>query len=261
MNASPLRESDLHSVEEGDPSRRADRWSAIARRTVYFGHQSVGSSVCAGVEELTRDYALPLRLVQTREPEIVTGPAFVHFLAGQHRDYASKNAAVLRLLESESRARNPVVLLKYCYGDITYPGEYNLLFDAYRDTVEAIQFEHPDVTLVHATIPLTIVENGFKARTKVYLGRTSRRDAAIARHRYNELVRAEFGVAEPLFDVAKIQATQPDGTVAGFTVAGSMIQTLASGNTADGTGLNAQCSRVAAETLLDVVADVIEATR
>lgn len=261
MSAIPLRESDLHSIEEGDPSRRASRWSAISERTVYFGHQSVGSSVCAGVQGLANDYALPLRLVQTREPETVTGPAFVHFLAGQHRDYASKNAAVLRLLESESRARNPVVLLKYCYGDITYPGEYNLLFDAYRDTVEAIQFEHPDVTLVHATIPLTTVENGFKARTKVYLGRRSRHDAAIARHRYNELVRAEFGLSEPMFDVARIQSTEPDGTVAGFTVGGSMIETLAPANTLDGTSLNAQCSRVAAEALLDVVADVVEATR
>jgi hypothetical protein len=261
MTASPLRESELHSIGEGEISRRTSRWSAIAQRTVYFGHQSVGSSVCAGVQGLAKDFALQLRLVQTREPESVSGPAFVHFLAGQHRDYASKNAAVLRLLESETRARNPVVLLKYCYGDITYPREYNLLFDAYRDTVDTIEFEHPDVTFVHTTIPLTTVESGFKARTKQYLGRTSRRDAAIARHRYNELVRAEFGLSELIFDVARVQATGPDGLVAGFNVGGSMIETLASENTADGTDLNVRCGRVAAAALLDVLSDAIEGVR
>ena len=261
MIASALRESELPSLEEGDPSARTSRWSAIANRTIYFGHQSVGSSVCTGVEGLAKDYAVGLRVVQTHEPETVTGPAVVHFLAGQHRDYASKNAAVLRLLESETRARNPVVLLKYCYGDITYQREYRLLFDAYRDTVDTIQFEHPDVTLVHTTIPLTIAETGLKARTKQYLGRTSTRDAAIARHRYNELVRAEFGASEPIFDLAKVQATRPDGMVAGFTAGGSTIETLAPENTADGTGLNPRCSRIAAEKLLDVLADVIEAAR
>lgn len=258
MTASPL-EFELQTVDEGDRSGRTSRWSAIAQRTVYFGHQSVGTSVCAGVEGLAKEYALGLRLVQTREPESVTGPAFVHFLAGRHRDYASKNAAVLRLLESETRARSPVVVLKYCYGDITHQGEYKLLFDAYRDTVDTIQFEHPDVTLVHTTIPLKLAESGFKARTKHYLGRTNGRDAAIARHRYNELVRAEFGVSEPIFDLAKVQATRPNGLVAGFAAGGSTIETLAPENTTDGTGLNSRCSRVAAEKFLDVLSDAIEA--
>ena len=261
MNASPLRESGLHSIEEGDPSRRTSGWAAIAQRTVYFGHQSVGNSVCAGIEELAKEYELGLRLVQTREPESVAGPAFVHFLAGQHRDYASKNAAVLRLLESDTRARSPVVLLKYCYGDIAHQHEYNLLFDAYRDTVDTIQFEHPDVTLVHITIPLTIAESGLKARTKQYLGRTNGRDAAISRHRYNELLRAEFGISEPLFDLAKVQAMRPNGMVAGFPAGGGTIETLAPENTADGISLNTRCSRIAAEKLLDVLSDAIEAVR
>ncbi len=261
MTARPQWEPELGPFGDGSSSLRTSRWSAIADRTVYFGHQSVGTSLSRGVEALATDFAIPLRVVQTHEPESVTGPAFVHFLAGRHRDYASKNAAMLRLLESETRARNPVVLLKYCYGDIDHPRECTPLFEAYRDTVEAIQFEHPDVTLVHATIPLTTVDTGFKARTKRFLGLTGRRDAAIARHRYNELVRAEFGLSEPIFDLAKVQARQLDGTIAGFKAGGSVIETLAPEHTADGTNLNPQCSKAAAETLLDVISDAIEAGR
>jgi hypothetical protein len=258
MIASPLREPDSCVSLDASACARSSRWSVIAQRTVYFGHQSLGSDVCAGVQELATDYALPINMVQTREPENVAGPAFVSFLAGRHRDYASKNAAMLRLLESAARARNPVVLLKYCYGDVSSSREYTMLFDAYRDTVDTIQFEHPDVALVHTTIPLTTVESGLKARTKRYLGRATRREGAVARHRYNELLRAEFGGFEPIFDVAQVQATSADGTTAGFISEGIRIETLAEDNTTDGIALNSASRRVAAEVLLDVLSTVIE---
>jgi hypothetical protein len=258
MTVSSLHEPEPCAAEDLTSSPRPSRWSLVARRTVYFGHQSVGSDVCAGIRDLATDYSLPLTLVQTREPESVTGPAFVSFLAGRHRDYASKNAAMLRLLESPTRARNPLVLLKYCYGDITSPSEYRMLFDAYRDTVDTIEFEHPDVALIHSTIPLTTVESGFKARTKRYLGRTTRRDAALGRHRYNELLRAEFGGFEPIFDIAQVQALNADGTISGFASDGSKIETLAVENTAGGTDLNPRCRRLAAEALLDLLSTVVE---
>ncbi len=259
MTASQLREFQL-VPENGGASPRL-RWSVIALRTVYFGHQSVGNAIVAGVEEFTQEHELPLQVVLTRDPAAVAGPAFVHFLAGQNRDYASKNAAVLRLLESPTRAQRPVVLLKYCYVDVDSTADASGMFEAYRDTVDTIQFEHPDVTVVHATVPLTMVESAFKSGAKQLLGRPTRRDAAIARHRYNELVRAEFKGTDPIFDLAKIQATQPDGVVAGFTAGGCMIETLAPDNTDDGGHLNARCQRAAAEALLDLLSDVIEAGR
>ena len=257
MSAFPLRE--LNPEQCGNSA--ASRWSAIADRTVYFGHQSIGNAVVAGVEELTREHVLPLRVVQTRDPAAVTGPAFVHFLAGQNRDYASKNAAVLRLVESRARAQRPVVLLKYCFVDLYAPADAPTMFEAYCDTVEAIQFEHPDVTVVHSTIPLTTVEGTFKSGAMQFAGRPTRREAAIARHRYNELVRAEFTDAQPIFDLARVEATQLDGTLAGFTAGGCMIETLASDNTDDGSHFNARCQRAVAETLLDVLSDVIEGAR
>src|SRR5436309_3331411 len=112
MSASPLRELQPDPGENGVGSAIGwSRWSVIAERTVYFGHQSVGSGVVAGVERLAQEHSLRLRVVQAREPATLTGPALIHFLAGQNRDYASKNAAVLRLLESRTRAQRPVVLL------------------------------------------------------------------------------------------------------------------------------------------------------
>jgi hypothetical protein len=260
MSASPLRElrPEPHGNGTGSPIDWS-RWSVIARRTVYFGHQSVGSGIVAGLEGVTQEHALPLRVVQTGEPATVSGPAFVHFLAGQNRDYASKNAAMLRLIESPTRALRPVVVLKYCYMDINSPADPAMMFEAYRDTVDTMQFGHPDVTVVHATIPLTTVEGAFKSGARQFVGFPTRREAAVARQRYNDLVRAEFKATEPIFDLAKVEATQPDGMLTGFTAGGCMIETLAPHNTYDGGHLNARCQRAAAAALLDVLSDVIEA--
>jgi hypothetical protein len=262
MSASSLRELPPEVRASGATvSIASSRWSVLARRTVYFGHQSVGSGIVAGVEGLMREYEILLRVVQSPEPTGVTGPAFVHFLVGQKRDYASKNAALLRLLESSTRPQRVLVLLKYCYGDIKCLSDAATMFGAYRDTVDTIQSEHPDVTVIHATIPLTTVESALKSRAKQVIGHPSRREAAVGRHRYNELVRNEFGSSEPVFDVAKVEAAQADGTAAGFTSNGSLIETLAPRNTHDGAHMNRRCQRTAASALLDVLSEVIEADR
>jgi hypothetical protein len=260
MSASQILEQEGPGVNAApDLASRFLRWSRIAERTVYFGHQSVGASLCTAVGSLASEQGLPLKLITTHEPEKVIGPAIVSFHVGRHRDCASKNAAILRLLESRTRAGNPVVLLKYCHGDIVGADDYAMLFNAYRDTVEMIQFEHPDVTVVHSTIPLTAVESSLRARARRYLGRTTRRQAAVGRHRYNELVRAEFGLTQPLFDVARVQATGVNG-IATFRSGRNRIEVSAPENTVAGVNLSSGCLRAAAESLLDVLSAAVEAS-
>jgi hypothetical protein len=249
-------EAEFHGKGAGTLMR--PRWSGVGGRTIYFGHQSVGNGVVAGIERFRNEYALPLRVVQTREPATVSGPAFVHFLAGDNRDYASKNAALLRLLDCRTRAERPIVLLKYCYVDLISVTESETMFEAYRDTIETLQFAHPDVTVVHSTIPLTTVEGGLRATAEKFLGRQTQREAAVARHRYNELMRFEFGGASPIFDLARVEATRADGTLASFTMSGALIETLAPENTYDGGHLAPRGERAAAHALLDVLAGVIE---
>ena len=236
----------------------AVRWGAVANRTIYFGHQSVGRDLIAGINRLNEDGAIGLSLIQTEDPTSLTGPAFVHFLAGNNRDYASKNAALLRLLKTRKEADGAIVLLKYCYVDISGDLDPVTLFSAYCEMTETIQSEYPDVTVLHSTIPLTTVENIFRARASQIMGRPTLRNASIARHRYNELLRAEFGGIQPIFDLARVEATRPDGTLAGFMSRGALVETLAPENTYDGGHLTPECQLAAAEELLNVLADVID---
>src|SRR4051812_44497592 len=191
----------------GLPTTDAERWRTVSKRAVYFGHQSVGDNIAAGIERLNGEMALGLRLVETNEPSAVAHPAFVHFHAGRNQDPASKNAALVKMLESRPRPDHAIVLLKYCYVDIEQGRDVEAMFASYLATVRTIRSRFPDVTIVHSTVPLTTVESSMKARAKQPLGKPSVRQGAIARQRYNVLVRAAFADREPLFDIAKIEST------------------------------------------------------
>jgi hypothetical protein len=233
------------------------QWASIATRTVYFGHQSVGNDVLAGVRSWNDELALGVRVVQTRDRASVAGPALVHFLAGQNGDFASKNAALLRFLDGRASADNPIVLLKYCYVDVHAGTDVRSQFDEYLDTAATIAVDHPDAVLVHTTIPVTsTVEGPLKARAKRFLGRNTLRAAAVRRHRYNALVRAEFSGREPMFDIALAESTRPDGKRGGFVEGGEDIETLAPEYTSDGGHLNWVGQRAVAASFLNALAEV-----
>jgi hypothetical protein len=234
------------------------RWIRLAERTFYFGHQSVGNDIVAGLEGLTEQHALGIRFVQTRTPAAVAGPAFVHFLAGGNADPASKNAALVQVLDARPAADRGIALLKYCYADVHAASDVRRLFDEYRAMAATIRSRHPDVTVVHTTVPLTTVESETKARVKRLLGRGTVRAAAAARQRYNELVRDAFRGREPLFDIAAVEAGECRGARANFSYEGRAVETLVPGYTYDGGHLNSSGRAVVARALLDVLADVVE---
>jgi len=237
------------------------RWRSIAACAVYFGHQSVGDDIAGGIDRLNAELSLGLRLVETHAPAAVAHPAFVHFHAGGNQDPASKNAAMLRILHARPRADRGIVLLKYCYVDIGRDTDVTAVFNAYRAMVRAIRSRYPDVTVVHTTVPVTTVESAVKAEVKRLMGRRSVRQDAIARHRYNALVRAEFAGRDLLFDIARIEGTRADGTRVQFEWKGEQIELLAPEYTRDGGHLNARGQALVAKELLNVLAGVAETDR
>jgi len=250
----PFADGDELGLQRGDVTR----WRAVARRPVYFGHQSVGEDITAGLAALNDEFDLGLRIVQTRVPAAVAHPAFVHFHAGRNQDPASKNADLLKILAARPRPDHALVLLKYCYVDVDHSTNVAAMFAAYMATVETIRARHPDVTLIHATVPLTTVETPTKARVKRLLGRHTAREDAIARQRYNALMRVAFAGREPLFDIARLEAAQADGKRSSYTFGEQEIEVLAEENTRDGGHLNQKGQRLVARELLNVLAKTIE---
>ena len=228
--------------------------ASVAATHVYFGHQSVGANILAGLREISaRPTAPRLTIASTRDLTGVAAPALVEFTIGENGDPASKSADFSAAIDALGPDASGIALFKYCYLDITPHTDVAQLFAAHRASVRALQSRHPRLTFVHVTAPLTTAEPASKALLKRMLGKSSSRDANLKRNEFNALLRREFQ-GEPIFDLARIESSRADGSRAFFTAAGDTVYTLAPELTDDGGHLNADGRRAAAEELLTVLA-------
>ena len=234
--------------------------SAVTTRRIYFGHQSVGNEIIAGIESLQSNQRPRLNLVQTKDLVAVAGPALVHFLVGRNEDPTSKNEEFLRVLDARPKPDHPIALLKYCFVDAKSPQDAPSIFEGYRRTVDAIHRRHPDVTVVHVTMPLTTTESAFRARVKRWLGRQVNRDLSIKRQAYNALLRATYEGREPIFDIAEVESSRDDGSRSFFMNAGDTVFTMAPEYTYDGGHLNELGRKRVATHFLDILARLAPST-
>jgi lysophospholipase L1-like esterase len=230
----------------------------LAEARVYFGHQSVGRNIVDGLRDLGagRNGSQP-RIVQSRE-RISTTPALVEFTIGENGRPESKMkdfAAALQQIDDRAAA---IAMFKYCYLDITPETNVELLFESHRKALEEMRARHPNLTFVHVTAPLTRLESGPRFIAKRLLGKPTTRDANVKRNRFNAMLREEY-VGEPMFDLAMVESTRPDGSKSFFNQGTDVVYTLAPELTDDGGHLNAAGRRAAAEEFAAVIARVAAA--
>lgn len=229
----------------------ASAWDRLAGRRIFFGHKSVGDNLVAGLEDLVRQQPqLRLRVVRTSDPADFAAPVFGHAHLGTNGDPRSKLAAFADLMSGPLGACVDVAFFKFCYVDVTADTDVPALFADYRATLDRLRLARPRVTFVHVTVPLTVRPTGPKAAVWRLLGRP---DNNVARCRFNELLRKEYAGRAPLFDLARCEATAPDGFVRGHEVAGLRVEGLWAAYSDDGGHLNAAGRRWAAEALLVVL--------
>ena len=229
---------------------------ALAGRRIYFAHQSVGGNLMSGVEEILKAHAdAKLNIVETHDPAAVAGPAFIHFKAGRNEDPRSKNADFVRVLDTRPRPDGGIAMLKYCFLDVSLGSDVDAIFSDYRSMVADLKQRHPDLTLVHVTMPLVTDQTGLKASIKRVIGRPTTRDVNLKRGHFNALLRKEFA-REPIFDLATLEATRADGTVDRSAIGGEEVLALAVENTNDGGHLNTTAERRLAGQLLNLLASV-----
>jgi lysophospholipase L1-like esterase len=161
--------------------------------------------------------------------------ALVHALIGENRHPVGKLKNFDATLRGGLAEQVDVAALKFCYIDIRWNSDVEDLFARYQDTLAQLESDYPQVRFVHMTVPLTTGPYGVRDHLKVLVGR----DDNAARERYNDLMREAYG-EEQLFDLARLEATEPDGSV--------REQQLFGGYSSDGAHLNAAGSeQIAAE--------------
>ncbi|MFC7675474.1 hypothetical protein ACFQWH_20480 [Mycolicibacterium sp. GCM10028919] len=205
----------------------AEGLNEAARAKVFFGHQSVGANVLAGVPGVYASQGVKAPPIVSGTPGTIDGGFIAEESIGANGNPLSKIADFDRIIRGGMSDEVDVALMKFCYLDVTAGTDVASLFGSYRNALDALQRDFPDVTFLYSTTPLT---TGASADN-------------VAREKLNGLIRGSY--SGQLFDLAAVESTKPDG---------SKASGLYDGYASDSGHLNAAGSNAAASSFLEAVA-------
>jgi hypothetical protein len=234
-------------------------WKKLAQKKIFFGHQSVGYNIIDGMQDLKRENdQSKLSIVKTTDPKSVKPGTFAHAEIGMNGDPESKIRAFAELMDTGLGNSVDIAFFKFCYVDFSDKSNVHKIFGDYKVTMEKLKKTFPGTTFVHVTTPLTCMPSGMEGLSrraknliKKAIGRpTSDLSDNGKREEFNELMRAEYSSKEPIFDLAMVESTLPDGHRAVMTKDGKAYQCLVQEYTNDGGHLNEKGRKIVAEQLL-----------
>lgn len=226
----------------------------IAKKRIYFGHQSVGKNLLDGIKQLSTMAGVPIRVVEAPTAGSVPPATFGH-------KYVQRNEEPLLKLQNFEHAfgQQPsgldIALIKFCFVDIKANTDVKALFARYQATINSLQAKNPGTTFVHVTAPLTRKHSGPKEFLKRLLGRSGSAQN-MRRGEYNTLLRKTYQGHEPIFDLARVESTAPDGTAITDEWNGNTTPAMATEYTNDGGHLNSVGKLRAARELISVLASI-----
>ena len=235
-------------------------WKRLSEKKIFFGHQSIGFNIMAGIEDVLKENTkLGLSIVETNNPADFTRPLFAHSRVGKNYEPLSKIRSFATFMDNGLGDKVDMAFFKFCNVDINRKTDAKGLFDEYAKTMAALKGKYPKTIFVHVTSPVRIVQTGIKVPLKKLLGKPidGYEDNA-KRGDYSELIRRAYAGKEPLFDLAMIESTMPDGTRATFTKDGKVCAYLVPEYTKDGGHLNEKGRKIVAEQLLIFLANLAE---
>ena len=271
-NGGKMEEQKIHNnVLENIP---ASTWEKLAQKKIFFGHQSVGNNILDGIRDLMKENPrIKLNIIETSNPADFDAPLFAHARVGKNRDPRSKIDAFTRLMEEGIGGnRADIAFFKFCYVDFGASANIDIkdVFGYYKKSMSKLRNKYPKKNFVHFTVPLETSKIPFKFWLKIFkstgwsyrlkmiknIKNIWRYDANIKRNEFNELIRREYAGKEPVFDLAKIESTHPDGKRETFTKHGKRYYSLVPDYTHDGGHLNELGRKIAAEQLLLLLANI-----
>lgn len=226
----------------------ASAWSQLAARRIFFGHQSVGYNIMAGVDSVLSSH--PEIALNVVESAPTASAGFYHAKVGRNTAPQSKQDEFAGIVERTPWPDGGVAMVKLCYVDVHAGTDPKSLFAAYRQKMEDLSARRPQVTLVHFTLPLTAARRSFSHWKNRLLGRATHEDVNAIRNRYNELLLEAYSNREPVFDLAQLESTRPDGSRSFLERGSERVYTLTREYTDDGGHLNTAAQRFVAERFL-----------
>lgn len=219
--------------ESANPMTTKESVEHVAKLRVFFGHQSVGGNIIDALKTY-----LPVFDV-TENKTASRNVSFFHALVGQNTQPLTKLSAFEAALDAlAARQTVDVAMVKFCYVDFDSTTDVDGLVGAYTTTLRRLQARHPKTTFVHITAPLTIVQSGVRGWLKSRFGGGAWGEKEnVKREAFNQKIRSTFK-GEPIFDLAALEATLPDGRLDTFRVGEANVPRLRADFTDDGGHLN-----------------------
>jgi hypothetical protein len=227
-------------------------WQKLSGTKIYFGHQSVGDNIIAGINELMKSHdSIKLNVMKTDNPSDFNKPVFAHSYVGENDDPNSKIIAFSANIRKGIGSKTDIVFLKLCFWDIRSHSDIKKVFSQYKSSLSELKSQYPKVKFVHFTVPLMSRQNGMKDKIKRMLNLAVETDLDnVKRNELNEMLINEYRDKEPIFDIAAIESTSPGGTRTSFSQNGKKYYVLADDYSRDGGHLNELGKKVVAEQLL-----------
>ena len=230
----------------------AEAWQKLSQKKIYFGHQSVGNNILDGIKDVMKQTPqIKVNIIELSKLNDFDKPFFAHSGVGKNEDPRSKCEDFADIMDKKIAEKADIAFFKFCYVDVVPNTDVNKLFSSYKETLSSLKEKYPKVTFVHVTVPLTAAQTGPKAFIKKIIGRPiGGYEDNIKREQFNTLIIKEYEGKDPIFDLARIESTAPDGSRAVFEKDGKTFPRMVPAYTDDGGHLNEQGRKVVAEQFL-----------
>jgi hypothetical protein len=229
---------------------KADIDAALATR-VLFLHQSVGANLLAGVVALARDAGHEFSPTDLDHPEQAPASNWVEAWGG----YDPRKRLDIFSSTLRTGLETDLAFMKLCYRDFEGDADVADLFARYQSTITMLERERPDVRFAHVTVPLRARPTGIKAAIKRLIGLDREDIANVKRAEFNRRLLEAFP-SDPIFDLARLESTRPDGTRQTFEHDGAVYYSLVPDYTVDGGHLNERAQRALGAELIRFVARI-----
>ncbi len=251
--------NEFHKMYGGDNEDVGALLQELSSHKIYFGHQSVGFNIISGIEQWEQETGVQLDRVETRDfAENVNAP-FVHFRVGKNGDPNSKIDDFVSQVESIPGDSTSVAFFKFCYVDITGSSDVDVVFDYYKEKMLYLKDNFSNCNIILVTVPMTGVQKGIKATAKKILSRQpSGVLENIKRNEFNERLINEFSGVFPVFDLAGVETTLPDGSTQTYKYKGGEYPCMPDFYTSDLGHLNDFGARIVAYNMIAFLAEELK---
>jgi hypothetical protein len=231
--------SDFNKVYGADIENIGTALEQVSNMKIYFGHQSVGYDMLKGLEAWEEETGVRIQKVESRDLGSKTDASLLHFRVGENKAPLKKIDDFVQMVDQIPKDEASVAFFKFCYIDFPKDADVDALFKVYKQKMLELKAQSGNCRIVLCTVPVTTLQKGPKALAKKVLGKDLNHSREnIRRNMFSDRIRTELGDDFPVFDLARVESTLPDGSTETFKYKGNYHPRLPEQYTRDQGHLN-----------------------